>query len=126
MKKRCPTCGRNRRIGKFYNNSFQTDGKQIQCKDCSKLMNINSRSKESSKILKRKRDKDWRKKNRILVKKYNTAYYNRHKERIMSRRKTESILIIENPSKKKINTSRYKRKNFKDDIVLNPQRKNDG
>ena len=44
----------------------------------------------------------------------------------MSRRNTESILIIENPGKKKINTSRYKRKKIIDDIVINPQRKKDG
>lgn len=126
MKKRCPACERLRRIGKFYNNSFQPDGKQIQCKDCSKPMNIQSRMNESYKIGKRKRDKEWRKKNSILVQKYNSDYYQRNKERIKSRRNTESIIIIENPDKKKINTSRYNRKKFIDDIVINPQRKNDG
>jgi len=126
MKKRCPGCGRNRKFGKYYNNSYQPDGKQIQCKDCQRKRNAAARKTEHFRILKRKRDKNWKSKNRELVKESNKNYYQKHKERIMSRRNTESILIIENPDQKKINTSRYIHKNFQDDIVINPQRKPDG
>jgi len=124
MKKRCPACGRVRGPKKYYNNSHQTDGKQIQCKDCQKKMN--ARKTENTRRLKRERDKKWKSENRDHVKEYNRIYYQKHKERIMSRRNTESIIIIENPDQKKINTSRYKTKKFRDEIVINPQRKTDG
>jgi len=126
MKKICPGCGRNRRLGKYYNNSYQPDGKQIHCKDCQKKRNAAARRTEHYRILKRKRDKDWKKKNKELVKESNRRYYLKHKDRIMSRRNTESIIIIENPDQEKINTSRYSRKKYDGDIVLNPQRKTDG
>ena len=126
MKKRCPACGRLRRLKRYYNNSFQPDGKQIQCKDCQKKRNAAARKTEHYRKLKKKRDKEWKNKNRELVKEYNSNYYQKHKERILSRRNTESIIIIENPDQKKINTSRVIRKKYKDDIVINPQRKTNG
>ena len=122
MKKVCPTCGRNRRIDKkYYNNRSRSDGKQSECKDCQVIRNKGIIKKPSYYISKRKRDRNWREHNKDHVKKYNADYYRRNKERIMSRRNTESILIIENPSKKKINKS-SSNKNFPD-IVINPQRK---
>lgn len=126
MKKICPECGRNRRVGKFYKNSDRPDGKQDQCKDCQKKRGAAARKTEHYKLLKRKRDKDWKKKNKEQVKESNKNYYQKHKDRIMSRRNTESIIIIENPDQKKINTSRYSRKKYDGDIVLNPQRKTNG
>jgi hypothetical protein len=126
MKKRCPECGRLRRLGRFYNNKSQPDGKQIQCKDCQKKRNAAAKKTEHYRVLKRKRDEKWKSKNRDHVQRYNRDYYQKNRERIISRRNTESIIIIENPDKKKINTSRRKTKKFKDDIVINPQRKSDG
>ncbi len=126
MKKICPACGRNRRLGRFYNNRTRPDGKQDQCKECQRKRNQADRKTENYRVLKRKRDQKWKRENRISVQEYNAAYYKKHKERIMSRRNTESIIIIENPDQKKINTSRYKRKKIIDDIVINPQRKRDG
>lgn len=126
MKKVCPGCGRNRRLRKYHNNSYQPDGKQIQCKDCQKARNSRASKTPHYKELKRDRDKNWKKNNRDSVKEYNRRYYIKHKERIISRRNTESILIIENPDQKKINTSSNRMKIIKDDIVINPQRKTDG
>jgi hypothetical protein len=124
MKKICPTCGKNRRLDKkYYNNKSRTNGKQVECKDCQRDRNNRLKQTERYKILKRKRDKKWKNENKVKVKKYNSEYYKKYKERIMSRRNTESILIIENGNKKKINTSRPIRKKYPDDIVINPQRK---
>lgn len=125
MKKVCPDCGRNRRIDKrYYKHHARRLKCQDVCKDCQKAREVEYHKTPKYRELKRKRDKKWYQKNRDQKKKYNSDYYKKNKERIMSRRNTESILIIENPSKKKINTSRYQRKNITDDIVINPQRKN--
>lgn len=126
MKKVCPVCGRNRRLGKYYNNSDRIDGKQDQCKDCQRARNKADKVTDRYRILKRSRDKKWKRDNKNSVKAYNSEYYRKYKDRIMSRRNTESILIIENPDQKKINTTRYSRKKFQDDIVINPQRKTNG
>jgi len=124
MKKICPTCGKNRRLDKkYYNNRSRTNGKQVECKDCQRDRNNRLKQTERYKILKRKRDKRWKRENKIKVKNYNAEYYKKYKERIISRRNTESILIIDNGDKKKINTSRPIRKKYTDDIVINPQRK---
>lgn len=124
MKKICPTCGKNRRLDKkYYNNKSRTNGKQVECKECQRDRNNRAKQTERYKIFKRKRDKKWKQGNRDKVKNYNSEYYKKYKERIMSRRNTESILIIENGNKKKINTSRPIQKKYTDDIVINPQRK---
>jgi hypothetical protein len=127
MKRTCPTCGKNRRLDKkYYNNKSRTNGKQVECKDCQSDRNNRLKQTERYKIFKRKRDRKWKQENRDKVKNYNAEYYKKYKERIMSRRNTESILIIDNGDKKKINTSRPIRKKYPDDIVINPQRKLNG
>ena len=127
MKKICPGCGRNRRLDrKYHNNKTRSDGKQVYCRDCQRDLEKQASRTEHWKILKRKRENRWRRKNKETVKKYNADYYARHKERIMSRRNTESILIIENGSKKSINKSRRKTQKYTDDIVINPQRRDNG
>jgi len=123
MKKVCPTCGRNRRLDKqYYNNRSRPNKKNGECKDCQSDRNRRDRQSLRYKILKRKRDKKWKQDNKDHVKNYNANYYRKNKERIMSRRNTESILIIENPDKKKINKSSSTKKNSYD-IVIDPKRK---
>jgi len=123
MKRICPTCGKNRKFGKYYNNRSRSNGKQVECKDCQTIRNKQDRQTLRYKIFKRKRDKKWKENNRDKIKKYNADYYKRNKERIMSRRNTESILIVENGSKKKINRSRHHIKKYIDDIVIDPKRR---
>ena len=124
MKRICPSCGKNRRLDKkYYNNRSRTNGKQVECIACQTIRNKGLKQTERYKYFKRKRDKKWKRDNIDHIKKYNSEYYKRHKERIMSRRNTESILIIDNGGKKKINTSRPIRKKYPDDIIINPQRK---
>lgn len=123
MKRICPTCGKNRKFGKYYNNRSRSNGKQVECKDCQTIRNKQDRQTLRYKIFKRKRDKKWKENNRDKVKKYNADYYKRNKERIISRRNTESILIVENGSKKKINRSRHHIKKHIDDIVIDPKRR---
>lgn len=126
MKRICPSCGKNRRLDKkYYNNRDRSNGKQVECIDCQILRNKSAKQTERYKIFKRKRDKRWKQDNRDYVKKYNSEYYKRHKERIMSRRNTESILIIENGSKKKINRTSNNQKKY-GDIIINPKRKENG
>lgn len=123
MKKVCPSCGRNRRLDKkYYNNSSRPNKKNGECKDCQRDRNKRSKQMIRYKNLKAKRDRKWKQENKDHIKKYNTDYYKKNKERIMSRRNTESILIIENPSKKKINKSSSTKKNTYD-IVIDPKRK---
>jgi len=128
MKKRCPECGRNRRLDKrFYNNKSTKDKKQGICKDCQLTRNKEDRKTENYRKLKRIRDKKWKQDNKDWMKDYNAQYYKKYKERVMARRNTESILIIENGSKKSINRTRNKTpKYIPDDIVINPQRRKDG
>jgi len=123
MKRICPTCERNRKFGKYYNNKSRISGKQVECKDCQTIRNKQDRQTIRYKIFKRKRDKKWKENNRDKVKRYNADYYRSNKERIMSRRNTESILIVENGSKKKINRSRHHIKKHTDDIVIDPKRR---
>lgn len=123
MKRICPTCERNRKFGKYYNNKSRISGKQVECKDCQTIRNKQDRQTIRYKIFKRKRDKKWKENNRDKVKRYNADYYRSNKERIMSRRNTESILIVENGSKKKINRSRHHIKKYIDDIVIDPKRR---
>lgn len=123
MKKVCPTCGRNRRLDKqYYNNRSRPNKKSGECKDCQSDRNRRDRRTLRYKILKRKSNKKWRQDNKDHVKNYNADYYRKNKERIMSRRNTESILIIENPDKKKINKSSSTKKNSYD-IIIDPKRK---
>jgi len=123
MKRVCPNCGRNRKFGKYYNHRGRSNGKQVECKDCQTDRNKRLKQTNRYKILKRKRDENWKEKNKDWMKKYNAEYYRKNKEQIMSRRNTESILIVENGSKKKINRSRRIIKKYKDDIVIDPKRK---
>ena len=129
MKRICPSCGKNRRLDKkYYNNRSRTNGKQVECIDCQTLRNKGLKQTERYKYFKRKRDKKWKRDNVDHIKKYNSEYYKRHKERIMSRRNTESILIIENGrknSKKKINRTSNNQKKY-GDIIINPKRKENG
>jgi hypothetical protein len=123
MKKICPSCGRNRRLDKkYYNLKGRNNGKQIECIDCQTDRNKRARQTEYFRRLKRKRDKKWKIENQDYMKKYNADYYKKNKERIMSRRNTESILIIENGSKKKINKP-SSHKNIPDDIIIDPKRR---
>ena len=124
MKKRCPSCGRSRRLDKrYYNNSSRTNGKQDECIDCQKSRNGEASKTEKYKKMKRVANKNWRRRNREHVSNYNASYYEKNKERIMSRRNTESIVIIENGSKKNINKdSSNKKQNYIPDIVINPRR----
>jgi SRSO17 transposase len=123
MKKVCPSCGRNRRLDKkYYNNRSRPNKKNGECKDCQSDRNKRSKQMIRYKNLKAKRDRKWKQENKDHIKKYNADYYKKNKERIMSRRNTESILIIENPSKKKINKSSSTKKNTYD-IVIDPKRK---
>jgi len=97
------------------------------CKDCQLTRNKEDRKTENYRKLKRIRDKKWKQDNKDWMKDYNAQYYKKYKERVMARRNTESILIIENGSKKSINRTRNKTpKYIPDDIVINPQRRKDG
>jgi hypothetical protein len=126
MKRICPSCGKNRRLErKYYNNIYRSNGKQVECIDCQNFRNKSAKQTERYKTLKRKRDKKWKQDNRNHLKKYNSEYYKKYKERIMSRRNTESILIIENGSKKKINRTSNNQKKY-GDIIINPKRKENG
>lgn len=118
MKKVCPSCKRNRRIGKFAKNSSKPDGKQVYCRECQKKYVDSYQGTFKGLKKKRKANKNWKEKNKEHTKEYNKKYYAKYKERIISRRNTISSRIVENTGIKKINKSRKVRYR---DVVIDPK-----
>lgn len=126
MKKICKGCGRNRKIGKFGQQSRRPDGKNLYCKDCMRL--YNKRYKQSSKgsSIQKNCVLKYKKKNKDSIKEYNRQYYIKNKERILYNKKcretTECVMIFDEkpvkPNVEKINKSRKL-----DTIIINPKRK---
>ena len=118
MKKICPGCNRNRRIGRFARNTSMQDNKQIYCRECQKKFVDSYQNTFKGYKKKLKANSEWKKNNKEHVSDYNKKYYQKYKERIMSRRNTESSRIVENTGQEKINKSRKVR--YKD-IVIDPK-----
>ena len=118
MKKICPGCNRNRRIGRFARNTSMQDNKQIYCRECQKKFVDSYQNTFKGYKKKLKANSAWKKNNKEHVSDYNKKYYQKYKERIMSRRNTESSRIVENTGQEKINKSRKVR--YKD-IVIDPK-----
>lgn len=118
MKKICPGCGRNRRIGKFAKNTSRKDGKQIYCRECQKNFVDSYHNTIRGYKKKKKANTDWKNRNKDHISEYNKKYYQKYKERIISRRNTISSRITENTGIKKINKSRKVRYR---DVVIDPK-----
>lgn len=118
MKKVCPCCGRNRKIGKFGKRSDNPDGKNIYCRDCMKDKRVRYDCTPVGMVVKKKSVQKWKKNNQEHVKEYNQDYYQKNKSRILYNKKTRKCSIItEKHSQRKINKGRQVC------IVIDPKRK---
>lgn len=126
MKKICIGCGRNRKIGKFGQQSRMPDGKNPYCKDCMRTYNKDYKKSRKGSSLQKSCVLKYKQKNKDKIKEYNRQYYIKNKQRILYNKKcresSECVNIFdENPKKpsiKKINKMRKM-----DTIVINPKRK---
>jgi hypothetical protein len=130
VKKICKGCGRNRKIGKFARDSRRKDGKRIYCRDCISILNKRYRTSPIGRIKHKQSVDNWRKKNKIAIKEYNKAYYQKNKNIILynkrAREDTESVVIVEkldNRTRGKANKSIQSKKCNKFKITINPKRR---
>ena len=116
MKKVCRCCGRNRKIGKFGKYSRSSDGKNYYCRNCMMDMRNGYACTPKGRKKQKEAEKKYSNNNKDKISKRKKLYYQKNKERILfrllSKRKTECILITENNIN---NKSR--------DICINPMRK---
>lgn len=130
MKKICKGCGRNRKIGKFDRDSIKKDGKRIYCRDCISILNRRYRTSPIGRIRHKKSVDNWKKKNKIAIREYNKAYYQKNKNIILynkrAREDTESVVIVEkleNRAKVQANKCIQANKCNKFEITINPKRR---
>jgi hypothetical protein len=130
VKKICKGCGRNRKIGKFARDSQKKDGKRIYCRDCISILNKRYRTSPIGRIKHKKSVDNWKKKNKIAIKKYNKAYYQKKKNIILynkrAREDTESVVIVEkldSRAKGQAKKSIQANKCNKFEITINPKRR---
>lgn len=131
MKKVCIGCGRNRRIGKFGQQSRMPDGKNPYCRDCMRAYNKNYRDSIRGRAKLNKAKKKYRRKNKGRISDYNRLYYQRKKHIILYNKKcredTECVMIFDeknsdNGRKKKKNKINSSGKKYKI-IKIDPKRK---
>ena len=75
MKKICPGCNRNRRIGRFARNTSMQDNKQIYCRECQKKFVDSYQNTFKGYKKKLKANSEWKKNNKEHVSDYNKKYY---------------------------------------------------
>jgi len=125
MKKICKGCGKNRRLGKFGQQSKRPDGKNLYCKECMRIYNKQYKQSSKGSSIQRNCVLKYKDKNKDKIREYNRLYYIKNKKRILYNKKcretTECVNIFENhqkPDVKKINKGRKI-----DTIVIDPKRK---
>jgi hypothetical protein len=93
MKKICIGCGRNRRIGKFAMDSNRPDGKRIYCRDCISIINKKYRTSPIGRIKHKKSVDNWKKNNKLAIRKYNKEYYRKKKHIILYNKRAKADTI---------------------------------
>jgi predicted Zn-dependent protease len=125
--KKCAMCGESEPRVKFGKNKNSKDGKQSYCLECYKKKrdqyNKTDHAKQLAKIRKDKYKKEGK------LKAYNKKYYERNKQFILAKKRTESVVTVTSvPRVEKIMNPRRKsiikpseQKKKKGTIILDPK-----
>lgn len=127
MSRTCTICAECEPRVQFGKNKNSRDGKQSYCLDCYRDKRREYSKTDHAKQLAEKRKKEYKEQGKL--KEYNKNYYDRNREFILAKKRTESVVVITSvPSTEKnvvprrkplIKPSEEKRKRGR--ITLNPQ-----
>lgn len=127
MSKECVLCKECEPRVQFGNNKNSRDGKQSYCLDCYREKRREYNKTDHAKQLAEKRKKEYKKQGKL--KEYNKTYYERNREFILARKRTEGVVVISSdPSTEKFMDGKKKpvlkpkeEKKKRGRITLNPQ-----
>ena len=127
MSKECPLCEECEPRVQFGKNKNSRDGKQSYCLDCYRDKRRQYNKTNHAKRLARKRKNEYKEQGKL--KEYNQKYYERNREFILAKKRTESVVVITSDSRaEKIMSSRRKplikpsvEKKQRGKVTLNPQ-----
>jgi hypothetical protein len=127
MSKECPLCKESEPRVKFGKNKNSRDGKQSYCLDCYRDKRRQYSETDHAKQLAENRKNQYKKEGKLKA--YNKTYYDRNRQFILAKKRTEGVLVISSvPSAEKILGPRRKvlikpseEKKKKGTITLNPK-----
>ena len=127
MSKECVLCKECEPRVQFGNNKNSRDGKQSYCLDCYREKRREYNKTDHAKQLAEKRKKEYKKQGKL--KEYNKTYYERNREFILARKRTEGVVVISSdPSTEKFMDGKKKpvlkpseEKKRRGRVTLNPQ-----
>ena len=125
--KKCPGCEECEPRVQFGKNKNSKDGKQCYCLNCYKKKRREYSKTSHAKRLARKRKNEYKEQGKL--KEYNQKYYERNREFILAKKRTESVVVITDDSRvEKIMGPRRKpfikpsvEKEKRGRVTLNPQ-----
>lgn len=127
MSKECPLCEECEPRVEFGKNKNSRDGKQCYCLDCYRDKRRQYNKTSHAKELSEKRKNEYRKQGKL--KEYNKKYYERNREFILAKKRTESVVVItSDPRAEKLRDGKKKpllkpreEKKKRGRVTLNPQ-----
>jgi uncharacterized membrane protein len=127
MSKECILCKECEPRVQFGKNKNSKDGKQSYCLDCYRDKRREYNKTDHAKQLAEKRKKEYKEQGKL--KEYNKTYYERNRQWILARKRTDSVVsIISNPSTEKFMDGKKKpvlkpsvEKKKRGRVTLNPQ-----
>lgn len=127
MSKECPLCEECEPRVEFGKNKNSKDGKQSYCLDCYRDKRRQYSKTNHAKRLARKRKNEYKEQGKL--KEYNKTYYDRNREFILAKKRTESVVVItSDPRAEKNDVPRRKplikpseEKKRRGKVTLNPQ-----
>jgi hypothetical protein len=127
MSKECPLCEESEPRVKFGKNKNSRDGKQSYCLNCYKDKRHEYSETDHAKQLAENRKKQYKEEGKLKA--YNKKYYERNRQFILAKKRTEGVLAISSvPSTEKLLGPRRKppikpseEKERRGTITLNPK-----
>ena len=127
MSKECVLCEECEPRVQFGKNKNSKDGKQCYCLDCYREKRREYNKTDHAKQLAKKRKKEYKEQGKL--KEYNKKYYDRNREFILAKKRTESVVVISSDSRaEKIMSPERKpflkpsvEKKKRGKVTLNPQ-----
>ncbi len=127
MSKECPLCEECEPRVEFGKNKNSRDGKQSYCLNCYRDKRRQYSKTNHAKRLARKRKNEYKEQGKL--KEYNKKYYERNRQWILARKRTEGVVVItSDPRAEKIMSPRRKSivkprdiKKKRGSVTLNPK-----
>ena len=127
MSKECPLCEECEPRVKFGKNKNSRDGKQSYCLDCYRDKRREYSETDHAKQLAENRKKRYKEEGKLKA--YNKTYYDRNRQFILAKKRTESVVVISSvPSTEKFTGLKHKplikpstEKEKRGTITLNPK-----